>query len=638
MIYNKVKTGGAAFQMQENQELNQYLTWLSGILNSSGDPIAAIDNSFRFVACNKAFQKEFFSVSGNNVEVGMSLEEAYSNRPDLLSKAFAHWKRSLEGAEFAIGWEYPDKKKDVKHLRCNYNSIRNTRGEIIGASLFAQKVTEPIQSKKETEQVQEFVLLANSMPEIVWSSGLDGKNEFINTKATEYSGLPKDELLKDGWERIVHPEDLKNFYAHLQAFKKDDKPFEIEYRLLRHDGSYRWFMARTVPLLFEGGKVIKYLGSAIDIHEQKLLVEKLEQKAKELQQITEAIPQLVWTTEPDGRDSYFNRRWYEYTGLSMEESRSNGWLLALHPEDIDKTERLWEQSLITGEPFHNEYRCRKFDGTFRWFMARAVPLKDDQGNIIRWFGTCTDSHDQKLQRDELNRKNQKLFQINHYLDEFVHAVAHDLRSPVAGLKLSFELLTQVEEQKKAKIMTGCQTYLERLDNTLQGLVQLIEVQEDTSLTHREQLDLRQMIDQVVNDLQEKFQAAGASIEFSNFEWNIIRYPKPYLYNILRNIIKYALRFRHPNQKLGFKISSKLDKNGFLLIQVKENGPGIDLHKEMKNLFKPFSHINRGSDRQGMGLAIVKHMVEKNGGKIEVKSSKGEGTRFRIFLKEYAVKE
>ena len=187
-------------------------------------------------------------------------------------------------------------------------------------------------------------------------------------------------------------------------------------------------------------------------------------------------------------------------------------------------------------------------------------------------------------------------------------------------------------------MDGCQTYLERLDNTLQGLVQLIEVQEDSSLTKREALDLRQMIDLVVNDLQGKIKEADATVILGSFDCETIIYPKPYLYIILRNVLRYALRFRNPDQKIKFKIDSKASGAGGMLIQIQENGPGLNLEKEMKNLFKPFSHINRGSDRKGMGLAIVKYMVEKNGGNIEVESSEGNGTTFRIFLKGYTEKK
>lgn len=623
----------SSLHLQDQKQLQNYVSWLTGILESSPDLIGAINKDLCFVACNSAFKKVYSLIYLNEVKVGLSLQDIISPDEESLQAAEKLWKKVLEGEEFQTSFNLVNEQGVQKYFEVNYTCIRNESGIIIGATHFARDITDQIHSNREAKHIQEFVLLANSMPEIVWTSSLNGKNDFINKRAAEYSGLELAELMELGLEKLVHPDDLKLCQEKLREFQQSGTPFEMEYRLLRHDGHYRWFMSRAVPLKIEKGEVVKYLGSAIDIHEQKILVDKMEQKAKELQQITEAIPQLVWTTGPEGRHTYYNRRWYEYTGIGLNQSLKGQWKLTLHPDDVERTRKVWRKCLTSGDPYHIEYRFRRHDGAYRWFIGRAVPLRDKEGKIIRWFGTCTDIHDQKLQRDELNNKNQKLFQINRYLDEFVHAVAHDLRSPVAGLKLSFELLTQVEEAKKEKIMKGCQTYLDRLDNTLQGLVQLIEIQEDISRHNIEKIDLLQVVEQVVGDMQEKLQDARASLGFDSLEWQLLRFPKPYLYNIIRNIIRYALRFRDPEQDLKFQLSSKI-RNGYKIIQIHENGPGIDLEKEMKNLFKPFSHINKGSDRQGMGLAIVKHMVEKNGGKIIVRSNMGSGTVFEIYLKEY----
>lgn len=637
MTSEKEITRLSHLHLQDQKQLQNYVNWLSGIIESSQDLIVALDMDYRLVACNSAYVKEFSALYQNEIRVGVSLQELLAHDEAALKEAEALWRRALGGEEFRISWNPVNRLGQQKYFEITYKCIRNEFDEIIGATHYARDVTERVSSRQEVKHIQEFVLLANSMPEIVWTSSPEGKNDFINEKAADYSGLEVKELIEEGWEKLIHPDDLEICSGKLREFRKTGIPFEMEYRLLRHDGRYRWFMSRAVPLLSENGEVVKYLGSAADIHEQKLMVEKMEQKAKELQQITEAIPQLVWTTEPDGRHTYYNRRWYEYTGINVNQSLKGQWKLTLHPDDVERTRKVWRKCLASGDPYHIEYRFRRHDGEYRWFIGRAVPLRDKEGKIIRWFGTCTDIHDQKIQRDELNNKNEKLFQINRYLDEFVHAVAHDLRSPVAGLKLSFELLTQVEEAKKQKIMKGCQTYLDRLDNTLHGLVQLIEIQEDISRQKFEKIDIHQVLDQVTGDLHEKLQNARSSITFGTFDWQRISFPKPYLYNILRNIIRYALRFRDPDQELNFKLSASF-RNGYHVIQVQENGPGIDLEKEMKNLFKPFSHINKGSDRQGMGLAIVKHMVEKNGGKIVVHSSMGSGTLFEIYLKEYQQSE
>jgi len=119
-------------------------------------------------------------------------------------------------------------------------------------------------------------------------------------------------------------------------------------------------------------------------------------------QLAEAIPQLVWTTRPDGYHDYFNQRWYDYTGTTPDVTQGEGWHLPFHPEDVPEAARRWTHSLLTGEPYEVEYRCRRHDGVYRWFLGRAHPVRDGSGRIIKWFGTCTDIDDQKRAADSLS--------------------------------------------------------------------------------------------------------------------------------------------------------------------------------------------------------------------------------------------
>ena len=124
-----------------------------------------------------------------------------------------------------------------------------------------------------------------------------------------------------------------------------------------------------------------------------------EAEREPFRHLAEALPQIVWTTGPEGLIDYLNRRWYEYTGLSHEDSTGLGWQRALHPDDLPEATRLWSHSLATGEPYEVEYRFRRLDGVWRWFLGRAIPVRDTQGDIIRWFGTCTDIDDHKRTAD-----------------------------------------------------------------------------------------------------------------------------------------------------------------------------------------------------------------------------------------------
>ncbi|MGZ3459662.1 MAG: PAS domain-containing protein, partial [Archangium sp.] len=127
--------------------------------------------------------------------------------------------------------------------------------------------------------------------------------------------------------------------------------------------------------------------------------QRLDTEREQFRVLAEALPQIVWTARPDGVQDYLNRRWYEYTGMSFDESRGDAWKRAFHPEDMPEAEKRWNQSLATGEPYEVEYRCRRLDGVWRWFLGRAIPLHDAQGRVVRWFGTCTDIDDQRRTAD-----------------------------------------------------------------------------------------------------------------------------------------------------------------------------------------------------------------------------------------------
>ena len=609
-------------------------SWLSNIFNGMSDMMVAIDTDYSLVAFNAAYQKEFYAAFGKELYLGMPLDEALGHMPEKLEKAKERWAFALQGEDFIFvrPSEIPDQQE--KYLELGYRCIRNKEGVIVGASYIARDISERIKAEKEVKLMREFVALADAIPQVVWTSRPDGTKDFVNKWACRFTGTSQEELLEKGWQHFIHPDDTPTYAYQLKQLIELGHSFEAEYRLLSKDQTYRWHIGRAVPVTNQQGEVVRYIGTATDIHENKVLLEKFEFKVRELEQVLKAIPQLVWKTGIKGKANYFNRQWYEYTGLTPKQSLEDGWYSAIHPEDQEQALSALQHSLMKGHPFQQEFRLLRADGIYHWFIAMAVPFRNHKGEIVQWFGTCTDIHEQKLQRDELNSKNQKLFQINSYLDEFVHAVAHDLRSPVAGLKLSFELLKQVDESKQDKIIKGCEAFLERLDNTLKGLVQLIEVQEESQQTFYDPIDVQQVIEGILHDLQGKLMKANASVKLGNFEWRTIRYPKPYIYNILRNIIRYTLRFRDVSDRLRLQITTGQTREGFFMIEVRDNGPGINLEKEMKYLFKPFSHINKGSDQQGMGLAIVKHMVEKNGGSVEVQSALGEGTCFQLFLKEY----
>ncbi|MDX2183923.1 MAG: PAS domain-containing protein, partial [Gemmatimonadaceae bacterium] len=244
--------------------------------------------------------------------------------------------------------------------------------------------------------------IANLSPQIVWSARRDGVPDYYNDRWYEYSGANPD-VAPTGWDPFVHPDDVEEVSARWAHALKTGERYEAEMRLRGHDGEYRWFIARALPLEDRTGKITRWYGTCTDIHDARTSIEKLqalklqlEQSENRFREIADLSPQITWSTLPDGHHDYYNKRWYEFTGVPEGSTDGEGWNGMFHPEDQPLAWEKWSHSLKIGEPYEIEYRLRRHDGEYLWFLGRALPMRDAQGNIVRWFGTCTDIHDRKM--------------------------------------------------------------------------------------------------------------------------------------------------------------------------------------------------------------------------------------------------
>jgi len=244
--------------------------------------------------------------------------------------------------------------------------------------------------------------IANLSPQIVWSARRNGVPDYYNDRWYEYSGANPD-ITPTGWDPFVHPDDVADTHARWAEALKLGAPYESEMRLRRHDGEYRWFVARALPFEDSRGAVTRWYGTCTDIHDAKTSIEKLqalklqlEQSENRFREIADLSPQITWSTLPDGHHDYYNKRWYEFTGMPDGSTDGEGWNGMFHPEDQPLAWEKWNHSLKTGEPYEIEYRLRRHDGEYLWFLGRALPMRDAKGAIVRWFGTCTDIHDRKM--------------------------------------------------------------------------------------------------------------------------------------------------------------------------------------------------------------------------------------------------
>lgn len=244
--------------------------------------------------------------------------------------------------------------------------------------------------------------IIDSIPAMVAFMKPSGELEQVNRQIEDYIGAPLEVLKNWATSEIVHPDDRPSVIAAWMHSVTTGEPYMIEQRIRRFDGDYRWFHVRGLPLKDLEGNITRWCVLQVDIDERrrdKALIAKafaqVSASEDRLRNIIDAVPGFVWSASPEGSVGFVNQRWCDYTGMSLSEACGSGWTASIHPDDAGALEAYWRGLLQSGDAGEHEARLRRFDGTYRWFLIRAVPQRDEAGRVLRWYGENTDIEDRK---------------------------------------------------------------------------------------------------------------------------------------------------------------------------------------------------------------------------------------------------
>jgi PAS domain S-box-containing protein len=263
--------------------------------------------------------------------------------------------------------------------------------------------------------------IADHAPVMMWVTDPSGYCIYLNRRWYEFTGQSKAEAEGFGWLDATHPDDKARTEEAFHAANAERLLFQIEYRLRRADGSYRWVLDTASPRLSEAGEFLGYVGSVIDIHERIQAEERLRESEDHFRHTVELNPQVPWTADPDGNITSYSSRWLEMTGQTPDEPYETGWAKAVHPEDLTPTLARYSEALAAGEPIDVEYRIRiAATGEHRWMRARAYPRRGKDGGIVRWYGVVEDIHDRKVAEQALREREAQLsLVLDSALDAFL---------------------------------------------------------------------------------------------------------------------------------------------------------------------------------------------------------------------------
>src|SRR5882672_2264946 len=279
-----------------------------------------------------------------------------------------------------------------------------TPGEKQNGDASKQDLQRALQESRDSEARLRKII--DTIPALAWCNLSDGSNDFVNRRWSNYTGLSQEEVKQVGCKVAIHPEDLPKWLDQWRTLLASGAGGEIEARLRRHDGTYRWFLIRVEPLQEESGEILRWYGTNTDIEDRKRTEEKLREDEREIRRITDAIPQTIMVLDPSGVPIYANQALLDYTGLTMDDVISSDFRARIfHPEDLERLHDEREAALLQGLPFEIEQRALRKDGRYRWFFIQFNPLQDEHGEIIRWYATGTDIDDRKRNEERTQNEN-----------------------------------------------------------------------------------------------------------------------------------------------------------------------------------------------------------------------------------------
>lgn len=417
-----------------------------------------------------------------------------------------------------------------------------------------------------------------------------------------------------GLARALRGEEVMNDLVDIEPFGLPD--------------TRRTVLLRASPVRNVNGDIVGGVVAQMDITERVRGETALRESEAKFRTIADAMPQMVWSTLANGYHDYSNQRWYDFTGMPEGSTYGDAWHNMFHPEDQDHTWAVWRHSLKTGEPYEIEYRLRHRSGQYRWTLGRALPVRNDAGKIIRWMGTCTDIHEQKLARETLKESDRRK-------DEFLAMLAHELRNPLAPISAAAELLSMTSnaDARIQHISDVIARQAHHMTELVDDLLDVSRVTRGLVTLQKEPVDIKTVAAEAIEQVRPLVESRGHALETHlPMENAFVLGDKKRLVQVLANLLSNAAKYTPNGGSINLHLQVDAER---VTLCVRDNGIGMspDL---VQRAFELFAQGERTADRAqgglGIGLALVKSLVELHDGAVKAHSDGlGTGSEFTVLL-------
>lgn len=348
--------------------------------------------------------------------------------------------------------------------------------------------------------------------------------------------------------------------------------------------------------------------------------------------LADQSPMFVWMADEKINITYANKELLNYTGFSdYTEFTGRKWEALVHPEDLNRIVEIYATAIQDRKPYNYEGRFQKTSsGEYRWVLFKGVTRYNHMEEFAGYIGTGIDIHDQKVAELSLLTRNDQLIKTNNDLDNFIYTASHDLKAPISNLEgllnaIANEVNFSEEQMPMVEMMFQS---IDRFKNTITDLTEISKAQREGDETN-EPLSFSQILEEVQLDMSQLIQKFDPVIE-AEFEETEIKYSRKNLRSIVYNLLSNALKYSYPDRRPHVKICTKRH-NDFIIFQISDNGLGLS-EDNQNIIFGMFKRAHQHVEGTGVGLYMIKRMIENTGGKIEVESEEGKGTTFRVYFR------
>ena len=461
---------------------------------------------------------------------------------------------------------------------------------------------------------------------MLWATDPDGSCSYISRGWYEFTGQVDPEGLGFGWIEAVHPDDREATRAAFLAASERREPFSVDYRIrCRHDGSYCWAIDAGRPRLGPDGEFLGMVGSVIDITPRKQAEQALREGEERFRTLADNIAQLAWMADDSGAISWYNKRWFDYTGTTFEAMKGWGWQAVHHPDHLDRVVARFRSCVEAGIPWEDTFPLRGANGEYCWFLSRAFPIHDAEGRVRLWFGTNTDITEQReaeqALRDADRRKN-----------EFLAMLAHELRNPLAATRAGLaELRAPAAEPDALMAMLDRQTA--HLARMIDDLLEVARVRQGKVRLRTGPTRLADVVASaaaaVAEQLREHRQELAVDLpdDLPPLQADPMR-----LEQVVVNLLNNAAKYSSPGGRID--LSARVEGKAVAL-SVRDRGVGM-APEVLRRAFDLFEQGDRSAARTegglGIGLTMARMLVEQHGGRLSASSpGPGLGSTFVVHL-------